>query len=160
MRVFIVVGVIAALVGVGVWVRGAVDRPVIASAKADVSAARGVTVAVQNARVIEHKVAASDAAASAEYQKGLSDGKKDLDGALARLRAAARLRDQQLAAVRAGKLPAAIAGSGRRDASAPGDFLAAHGDAALRLAAEADDVVKQLQACQVVVSSGRENSNN
>ena len=155
-RLLAAITVLGVLVVAGWKLRGAADRPVIASAKADASAARGVAVAVQGARGIERKIAASDTAASAEYQKGLDYGKKDLDGALFRLRAAVRLRDEQLATALAGNLPAAVSGSGRRDASAPGDFLAAHGDAALRLAAEADDVVKQLQACQVIVSNDRE----
>ncbi|WP_137009616.1 hypothetical protein [Aquitalea aquatilis] len=155
MRAFIVVGVIASLVISGVWLRGAIDRPVIASAKADASAARGVTTAVQKARDVEYKIAASDAAASAEYQKGLDDGKKDLDGALARLRAAVRLRDQQLTAARSGNLPAAGSGPGGRDGETGTDFLAAHGEDAERLAAEANEVVKQLSACQVIVSNDR-----
>ncbi len=154
-RLLVVLAAVAGLVALGVAMRGAVDKPVIAAAKSDASAARGVTVAVQHARTVEHQVAASDAAASTEYQKGLEDGKTELQGALDRLGAALRLRDQQLAAARAGNLPATAAGSGRRDASAPADFLAAHGADAERLAAEADDVVKQLNACQVILASDR-----
>ncbi|MTD34047.1 hypothetical protein [Paludibacterium denitrificans] len=146
---------VAGLIALGVEMRGIADRPALASAKADASAARGVTEAVQAARVIEHKVAASDAEASAQYQKGLEDGKTELQGAVDRLNAALRLRDAKLTAARAGNLSAAATGSSRRDASAPTDFLAAHGSDALRLAAEADDVTKQLTACQAIVASDR-----
>ncbi len=154
-RLLVVLAVVAGLVALGVAMRGAVDKPVIASAKADASAARGVTVAVQHARTVEHRVAASDAAASTDYQKGLEDGKTQLQGALDRLGAALRLRDQQLAAARAGNLSTAAAGPGRRDASAPADFLAAHGADAERLAAEADEVTRQLTACQVILANDR-----
>ena len=148
---------VVGLIALGVEMRGIADRPALESAKADASAARGVTVAVQAARVIEHKVSASDAAASAQYQKGLEDGKTELQGAVDRLNAALRLRDKQLADARAGNLPAATTGTGRRDASAPSNFLAAHGQDALRLAGEADDVTRQLTACQAIVASDRQN---
>lgn len=151
---------VAGLVAVGVAMRGTVDKPVIAAVKADASAARGVTVAVQHARAVEHKVAARDAAASAEYQKGLEDGKSELQGALDRLGAALRLREQQLAAARTRNLPAAAACASGRDASASAEFLAAHGVDAERLAAEADDAVKQLAACQAVVASDRQSNAN
>lgn len=147
--------VLAAVVALGFEMKASLDKPVIAAAKADASAARGVTVAVQYARTVEHKIAASDAAASTEYQKGLEDGKNELQGALDRLGAALRLRDQQLAAARAGNLSATAAGTGRRFASAPADFLAAHGADAERLAAEADEVTKQLTACQAILASDR-----
>ncbi|MCD0493902.1 hypothetical protein LQD23_16595 [Chromobacterium violaceum] len=147
----LVVGLVAA----GIWLRGTIDKPAIAAARADASAARGVTVAVQSARRVEHAVAASDAAAAAAYEKGKEDGSKELADAVDRLRAAVRLRDQQLAAARARNLPAAAAGSGGRDGQAGADFLAAHGEDALRLAAEADDVARQIGACQVILQADR-----
>lgn len=122
-------------------------------AKWEAADAKAKASAVQSARKIEHKVAASDAAASENYQKGLEDGKTELQGALDRLRAALRLREQQLAGARA--VPATADSAGRRDASAPADFPSAHGDDALRLAAEADDVVRQLTACQALVTADR-----
>jgi hypothetical protein len=157
-RALLSVLAVVALVAAGIALRGVMDKPVIAAAKADASAARSVTSAVQGARRVEHQVAASDAAASAQYQKGLEDGKNQLQDSLDRLAAAIRLRDQQLATARAGHLPAASAGAGRRDASAPADFLATHGADAERLAAEADDVVKQLNACQALVRADQEAS--
>ncbi|WP_293813811.1 hypothetical protein [uncultured Aquitalea sp.] len=145
--------------GVAVWFgfswKGNKDTPVITAVKADASAARGVTVAVQAARVAEHKVAASDTAASEAYQKGIEDGKKDLQGSIDHLRAAIRLRDQQLADARARDLPGVPGSAGGRDGPAGSDFFEAHGEDALRLAAEADAVVKQLTACQHTLQ-GRE----
>lgn len=146
---------VAGLIALGVEMRGIADRHALTSAKADASAARGVTVAVQAARVIEHKVAASDAAASAQYQKGLEDGKTELQGAVDRLNTALRLRDKQLAAARAGNLSATATSPAGRDASSPAGFLEAHGADALRLASEADDVTKQLTACQAIVRADR-----
>jgi flagellum-specific peptidoglycan hydrolase FlgJ len=152
-REIVLVLAIAALVALGWEARAVIAERDAATSKA--AQAEQLTTQTQAARAKEHATAASDAAASAQYQKGLEDGKQDLDGALNRLRAALRLRDQQLAAARAGNLPAAVAGAGRRDGEARSDFLAAYGEDALRLAAEADDVVQQLFACQAIVESDR-----
>ncbi|WP_176219528.1 hypothetical protein [Chromobacterium haemolyticum] len=116
-------------------------------------AAETVVVAEKAARAKEQSTAKSDASAAAAYQEGLENGKVELQGAVARLRAQLRLRDQRAAG---GNLPDAATGAGRRDASAPTDFLAAHGDDALRLAAEADDAVRQLSACQKIIMNGRQ----
>ncbi|WP_146042153.1 hypothetical protein [Chromobacterium sinusclupearum] len=122
-------------------------------AQRQVAQAQAYAAAQKHARAAEHSAAARDAAASAQYQKGLQDGKQDLDGAIARLRAALRLREQQLAAAQ--RLPAVAAGAGRCDGEARADFLAAHGEDALRLAAEADDIVRQLSACQTILNGER-----
>ncbi|QEL55520.1 hypothetical protein [Chromobacterium paludis] len=143
---------IAALVALGWEARAVMAERDAADARA--AQAQQLANQVQAARAAEHAKAASEAAASAQYQKGLEDGKQDLAAAVDRLRANLRLRDQQLA--RAGHLPATTAGAGRRDASPPADFLAAHGEDALRLAGEADDVVKQLSACQVILQADRQ----
>ncbi|MDE1714956.1 lysis system i-spanin subunit Rz (plasmid) [Chromobacterium amazonense] len=142
---------VAALVWLGYSWRGLSAERDIAQQQA--AQAHRVAMTTQRARAAEHAAAANDAAASAQYQKGLEDGKKELDGAIARLRAALRLRDQQLTAARAGNLPATASGAGRCDGEAGADFLAAHGEDALRLAAEADDVVRQLSACQVILQA-------
>lgn len=125
-------------------------------AQRQVAQAQSYAAAQKHARAVEHSAAARDAAASAQYQKGLQDGKQELDDAITRLRATLRLREQQLATARAGNLPAAAAGAVRCDGEARADFLAAHGEDALRLAAEADDVVRQLSACQTVLN-GKKN---
>ncbi|WP_114154647.1 hypothetical protein [Chromobacterium haemolyticum] len=115
--------------------------------------AEHVAASEKAARAKEQATARSDNAAAAAYQEGLENGKVELQGSIARLRAQLRLRDQLAAA--GSNLPDASAGAGRRDASAPADFLAAHGDDALRLAAEADDAVRQLGACQLILASDR-----
>ncbi|PRP70896.1 hypothetical protein BUE93_09560 [Chromobacterium amazonense] len=141
---------VAALVWLGYsWRDLSAERE---QAQRHVAQAQAYAAAQKHARDAEHSTAVRDAAASAQYQKGLQDGKQDLDGAIARLRAALRLREQQLAAARADNLSAAAAGAGRCDGEARADFLAAHGEDALRLAAEADDIVRQLYACQTVLN--------
>ncbi|MBM2884119.1 hypothetical protein JFK97_06915 [Chromobacterium phragmitis] len=148
--------ILLALAVAGLLVLGWAARAVVAerdAAAAQAAQAERQTAQTQAARAAEHAKAASDAAASARYQKGLEDGKQDLAAAVDRLRANLRLREQQLAGT--GNMPAAAAGAGRRDGEAPADFLAAHGEDALRLASEADDVVRQLSACQAIVESDR-----
>lgn len=142
---------LAALAFLGWEMRAVIAQRDAAAAK--VAQAEQQTAQTQAARAAEHAKAASDAAASARYQKGLEDGKKDLAAAVDRLRANLRLRDQQLAG--AGNMPAAAASAGGRDGEARADFLAAHGEDALRLASEADDVAKQLTACQQIIENDR-----
>ncbi|PRP70249.1 hypothetical protein BUE93_11310 [Chromobacterium amazonense] len=148
--------ILLALAVAGLLVLGWEARAVVAerdTAAAKAAQAEKQTAQTQAARAAEHAKAASDAAASAQYQEGLENGKQELAAAVDRLRANLRLRDQQLAG--AGNLPAAAAGAGRRDGEAGADFLAAHGEDALRLAADADDVARQLSACQAIVESDR-----
>ncbi|WP_440216882.1 lysis system i-spanin subunit Rz [Chromobacterium piscinae] len=143
---------LAALAFLGWEMRAVIAQRDAAVARA--SQAQQLAAATQAVRVREHQAAADDAATAAAYEKDLEDGKLELQAALARHASALRLRQQQPAAGR-GDLPAITAGAGRRDGDAPADFSAAHGDDALRLAAEADDVVRQLSACQAIVGSDR-----
>ncbi|MBX9267178.1 hypothetical protein [Chromobacterium violaceum] len=132
-------------------------RAVIAQRDAAVvraSLAQQQVAATQAARARERQAAADDAATAAAYEKDLEDGKLELQAALARHAAALRLRQQQSAAGR-GDLSTVTPGAGQRDGAAPADFSAAHGDDALRLAAEADNIVHQLAACQAIVESDR-----
>lgn len=150
-------GIAAALLALAAW-SGWALRGVLAErdqAQTGQAQAQQTTAIVQDARRIERRAAEDMTATSAAYQKGIEDGKKDLDAAVARWRAAVRVRDQQLAAARAA-VPATAATAGGRDASAPSGFPGADGEAALRLAAEANDVVRQLTACQRVAGEGRE----
>lgn len=142
---------VAALVGLGYeWRAIAAQRD---EARQQATQAAQLAKQSQAARAVELAVAVSDAAASTDYQKGVEDGKQELVAAIDRLRVTLRLREQQLADAR--RLPAAAAGSSGRDASAPADFLTAHGEDALRLAAEADDVVRQLSTCQMILQADR-----
>ncbi|MGC0155851.1 hypothetical protein ACPRNU_25630 [Chromobacterium vaccinii] len=152
-REIVLAAAVAALAFLGWEMRAVIAQRDAAVVRA--SLAQQQVAATQAARAREHQAAADDAATSAAYEKDLEDGKLELQAALARHAAALRLREQQPAAGR-GDLPAAATGAGRRDASAPADFLAAHGEDALRLAGEADDVVRQLSACQSVIRSDRQ----
>ncbi|WP_155419273.1 hypothetical protein [Chromobacterium subtsugae] len=144
--------VIVALLALGWEMRAVIAQRDAAVARA--SQAQQQAAATQAARAREHQAAVDDAATAAAYEKDLENGQLELQAALARHAAALRLRQQQPAAGR-GDLPAIAAGAGQRDGAAPADFSAAHGDDALRLAAEADDVVRQLSACQAVIRSDR-----
>lgn len=120
-----------------------------------------LTEAVSQAHNIQarHEEAAQQlATADINYLQGVSDGKKDLNQALDDLRNTLRLRTEQLSAERrkhqqseSGHLPDATACASQCDGIESTDFLAAHGEDALRLAAEADDVTRQLQSCQQTI---------
>ena len=108
---------------------------------------------------LEAKNAQLVTAASANYQKGLTDGKAELDAALARARGGQRLRDAGARCPAVGDRDAtgaARAGAGGRDGPQGADLSDAAAEFLLRLAGEADDVVRQLAACQAVVRADRE----
>jgi len=148
----IIAGIVLAAVAAAGWHYRAVLAERDAAAQR-AEAAETVVVAEKAARAKEQSTAKSDASAAAAYQEGLENGKVELQGSIARLRSQLRLRDQLAAA--GSYLPDASSSASRRDASAPADFLAAHGDDALRLAAEADDAVRQLSACQLILATDR-----
>ncbi|WP_019099940.1 hypothetical protein [Chromobacterium haemolyticum] len=148
----ILAGIVLAAVAAAGWhYRSALAERDAADQRAEM--AERVAAGEKAAREKEQETARSDNAAAEAYQEGLENGKVELQGSIARLRAQLRLRDQL--AANGGNLPEAAAGAGRRDASAPTDFLTAHGDDVLRLAAEADDAVRQLGACQLILNSDR-----
>lgn len=141
---------VAAVAAAGWHYRQVLAERDVADQRAE--AAERVAAGEKAARAKEQATARSDNAAAAAYQKELENGKIEQQGAVARLRAALRLRDQRAAG---SHLPDASAGAGQRDGETGADFLAAHGEDALRLAAEADDAVRQLNACQVILNSDR-----
>jgi len=101
--------------------------------------------AVQAARVTEQTITKDDAAASKAYQDGLQDGKKELDGVLAKLRIE-RMRHRSAASA---SMPNASATAGRCYDEEVADVL----DEMARLAGEADDVTRQLTAAQEVLGN-------
>lgn len=140
----------------GLWLRGVIatkDVAIVetAIAKKDVIIARGAVVAVEEARADEHRQAEQNAAVSADYQKGLEDGKKEQAEALARLDALVKRLRQQSALGRGVGVSEADACAGGRDGEASADFFAAHGPDLIWLAGEADDVARQLAAAQGVI---------
>lgn len=149
---------IALLIAAGAYLSHLVSAPKLALAKSDASQAHAVAAAQSHARTVEHKVAASDAAADVEYQKGLQYGTNQQESAHAALLAHIdSLRSQLAAAKRARGVPATDTSSGQRDGQAGADFLAAHGDDLIHLAGEADDTARQLSACQQLVTDRQGN---
>lgn len=92
-----------------------------------------------------------------EHQETLRHAKAEAERTIADLRAGnIRLRERFTCPAPAGDgVPEAAAGSGRRDARASGGLSTEDAEFLLRLAAEADEVTRQLQACQAVVRSDR-----
>lgn len=91
--------------------------------------------------------------ASANYQKGLEDGKAELDRAVARVRAGERLRDPGTRPTGANgcgqpAVPEASRTAGGHHGQAGAELSAEASEFLLRLAGEADDRVKQLTAAQ------------
>ncbi|WP_053074502.1 hypothetical protein [Chromobacterium sp. LK1] len=139
-------------------------------AERDVAAQRAemaerVAAGEKAARVKEQETARSDNAAAEAYQEGLENGKVELQGAVARLRAQLRMRDQQLAAA-GSYLPDASAGAGGRDGEASAEFSGAQREklaAALErfgveqysIAGDANKAAGRLNACQVILNSDR-----
>lgn len=123
--------------------------------------------AIRDKEAAERKSLEAVTAASTNYQKGLTDGKKTVDAAVARARAGFRLRDPGRTAGPAEcpadrGAPAGAAPAGRDGAAGtelPGTasvvLSAEASEFLIRLAGEADDVVRQLNACQGVIMADR-----
>ncbi len=138
-------------------------------AKRDNDALRAAISAKEKAEArvaaLEAEAAGKVTAADAAYQKGLKDGKKELDAAVERVRAGYRLRDpggSSGPSLRLGPAKGAAAGDpGKRDGGAQADVPAATGctlsagasEFLIRFAGEADDVTRQLNACQATVKA-------
>ncbi|MGR2663689.1 hypothetical protein ACUXVY_19055 [Chromobacterium haemolyticum] len=127
-------------------------------------AAERVAAGEKAARAQEQATARSDNAAAEAYQEGLENGKVELQGSIARLRAQLRLRDQLAAA--GSNLPEASAGSGQHDGEAAAEFSGAQREklaAALErfgveqyaIAGDANRAAGRLNACQVILNSDR-----
>lgn len=100
---------------------------------------------VRSARTVEQEAVKNDVSASKNYQDGLNNGKKDLDAALAKLRSE-RVRNRTSASA---SMPAnSTATSGCNDEARSDVF-----EQMARLAAEADDVTRQLTAAQDVLNN-------
>lgn len=140
--------VVSGLVWLGFQMKSVVDKPVLAQAHEQASQAIAESKQVNRARAVEQALNASDVQTSTQYQKGMEDGKQQLQRALDRLNAALRLRNQQLTAVQQRGVPTAASAPGGYNGAAGSDFLTAHGADALQLANDADDVTRQLTACQ------------
>jgi len=152
----ILAAIVACIAG-GAWLTYDYMSPKIALAKSNETQAKAVTAATQKARVEEHKVAASDNAASTDYQKGLEDGKTQLQAANDKLSAQLkRLRQQSASTNGVSSVSSANSGCNASSLSAfPAGYrdaiiqaIGAFGLSQQQLASEADDQAKQLTAAQ------------
>lgn len=104
----------------------------------------------------EHAAADRLQQVSGEYQRELTDVREQTRSRLAAVAAGFRLRDPAAAAaVCPGGVPGVAAGAGGRNGAAPGDLSGEATAFLLQLAGEADEVAKQLKACQDVVRADR-----
>ena len=146
--------------GVIGWLDGAQHAGVEALAH-ERDAAQAVAERVQalqlQARAAEQRYALALADISTDYQRRLNDATQQRAADRAALRAGAlRLRDPGGAADCRGAAAEAGAGSAGRDGRAPGDLSPAAAGFLLELASDADDVARQLAACQRVVEADRQ----
>jgi hypothetical protein len=163
-RSWFILAAIVACVAAGGWLSYKYEAPKVAAAKSDASSARAVTAAVQAARTVEHAVSASDAAASQAYQKGLDDGKTQLQTANDDLRTRIERLRQHSSTQPGHRVPGVSGSDSRCDApglaalspgyrsaviEAIGDF----GRGQEQLASEADDQARQLTAAQKELSA-------
>jgi hypothetical protein len=113
----------------------------------------------REAREREQRHAAELADVSRRYQENLRNVEKARDAHIAALRAGAlKLRDPEAPACEGaggGGVPEAPAGAPGRDGPQGGELSAAASEFLLRLTAEADEVARQLQACQEIVRRDR-----
>lgn len=168
MNPYIIIGLIvawlASLVGVGYWqnAAGHVDERATwqTRANAELRAANATINALQEkARKSEQDHAAALAAVSSDYERKLSDANKQRAADAAALRAGTlRLRDPNPTGLSScgGLGGEAGTGAGRRDGPEGGELSAAAAEFLLDLAFDADDVARQLAACQEVLVKDRE----
>jgi hypothetical protein len=168
MNPYVIIGLIAAwiasLVGVGFWQNDAghvAERTEWQTREnGELRTANATIKALQEqARKDEQTHAAALAAVSTDYERKLSDANKQRAADAAALRAGTlRLRDPNLTGLRAcGGLGTQVgAGAGRRDGPEGGELSEAAAGFLLEFASDADDVARQLTACQAVVVKDRE----
>lgn len=107
----------------------------------------------------EQDAATAIAVISSQYEKELHRVKTDKDRTIAGLRdGSVRLRIPVASAFNTsgGEAGATASGSGARDGGARAELSGAAAEFLVGLASEADEVVKQLGACQAVVNADRE----
>lgn len=151
------------LAGVGWWQRSdgeTVERSAWQGRdNTELVAANGkIKTLEEDARKAEQDKAAALTAISTDYERKLSDANKQRAADAAAVRAGSlRLRDPSAPGLHAcgGLAAETAAGTGQRDGGAAGDLSAAASGFLLDLANEADDVARQLAACQRVVIEDR-----
>ena len=168
MNPYVIIGLLvawgASLFGVGWWQNDAghvAERTTWqARENGELRTANATIKALQEqARKDEQTHAAALAAVSTDYERKLSDANKQRAADVAAIRAGTlRLRDPNPTGLRAcGGLAAQVgAGTGRRDGPEGGELSEAAAGFLLEFASDADDVARQLTACQAVVVKDRE----
>lgn len=124
------------VVGAVIWLVRTIQAP----AKQEAVTAKAQASAVQAARATEQTIIKADVAVSKTYQEGLQDGKKELNAAIAKLRAE-RVRYRAAASSSVPSNPATASGC---YGEAGGDIS----EEIARIGAEADEVARQLEAVQ------------
>lgn len=146
--------------GVIGWLDGAQHAGAAALARERDTAqavAERVQVLQQQARAAEQRHAQALADVSTDYQRRINEANQVRAADRAALRAGTlRLRDPDGAADCRGAAAQAGAGTAGRDGRAPGELSPAATGFLLELASDADDVARQLAACQRVVIEDRE----
>jgi len=98
-------------------------------------------------RAHEQAFAITQNEVAVKYEQGKEDGKNELSTSIQHLRTAIGLRDKRISELNSGaNVSGPSASTGCTDDEARSRFLKAHGEDALRLAAEADEIVKQNNA--------------
>lgn len=141
----------AAVAGVQSW---RLDHAHAAQAKAERAAAVATIAASEAARKEEQARAGVFDAIARAYERGKSDGKAAADSVLAGVRDGTYvLRDKFRCPARpAGQI---ATGAGSRDDAEGAGLSDTDVQFLVRFAAEADDVVRQLTACQAVIEADR-----
>lgn len=168
MNPYVIIGLIiawgASLFGVGHWqnAEGHTEERVAWQAKDNQELAQAnakILTLEAAARDTEHRHAAEIDSVATTYEKEKANALAKKDSVIADLRSGAlRLRDPYSLAFKAsgGPTGAAPASSGQRDGGAGGELSVSTSEFLIGLASDADEVVKQLQACQAVVRSDRD----
>lgn len=110
------------------------------------------------ARATEQRLVADMAALDQQYNQEMTDAQRETDAALAAVRAGElRLRNRFTCPVASPGVgvPGVAAGTGGGDAAESGGLQREDAIVLVRLAAEADAVVRQLAACQAIVTADR-----
>lgn len=104
----------------------------------------------------EAKARAAAGRADAEYQRGVEDGKATTDRLIADLRSGNLRLHANVKAARVSAANEFTRGAGVGYAKARAELSAADSEFLLRIGGEADEVTKQLGACQAILNADRE----
>lgn len=146
---------IAALLYLGFSYRGLIaERDSLklknAEQQATIDRATQVRAHEQAFAITQHDIAV-------KYEQGKEDGKNELSTSIEHLRTAIGLRDKRIAELNASNanVSSVASSSSSNNGEARPDISQADGEFYFKLASEADEVAKQLSACQAIVEEDR-----